>query len=276
MVKVFNTAGAMVRPAGRRSGARVQTTLLGLAIALILALVTALVGPYFVDWNQYRSHFEAEASRIVGLNVRVAGDIDARLLPFPSVKLAGVEIGPTGQASRLRARSLDIEFGLGPLMRGELRAVEMRLAAPQVSLGLNSLGQIDWPAMALATETLSIDRLKIDDGRMVLTDAASDTRLVVEKLSFTGEVKSLTGPFRGSGSFSAAGTHYAYRVSAAASPTTVSRSVRARRSERPLNAELRALSRLNALRRVRRCREIVSPGWRRAGERPWSRRSRGD
>ena len=30
-----------------------QTTLLGLAIAFILALTAALVGPYFIDWNQF-------------------------------------------------------------------------------------------------------------------------------------------------------------------------------------------------------------------------------
>jgi large subunit ribosomal protein L24 len=187
---------------------------MGLAIALILALVTALVGPYFVNWNDYRSYFETEASRLVGLDVRVGGDIELRLLPFPSVRLADIEIGPNGQASRLRARSLGIEFGLGPLMRGEIRAVEMRLSAPQFGLGLNSLGRIDWPAMTLASETLSIDRLVVDDGRMLLTDAVSGTRLEVEKLAFTGQVRSLIGPLRGAGSFVAAGTTYAYRVAA--------------------------------------------------------------
>ena len=39
-----------------------QTTLLGLAIAFILALIAALVGPYFVDWNQFRPQFEAEVA----------------------------------------------------------------------------------------------------------------------------------------------------------------------------------------------------------------------
>ena len=50
-----------------------QTTLLGLAIALILALLTALVGPYFVNWNDHRAFFEAEASRLTGLKVQVSG-----------------------------------------------------------------------------------------------------------------------------------------------------------------------------------------------------------
>ena len=54
-------------------GRPVQTTLLGLAIAFILALLAALIGPYFIDWNQFRPQFEAEAARIIGVPVRVAG-----------------------------------------------------------------------------------------------------------------------------------------------------------------------------------------------------------
>ena len=41
-----------------------QTTLLGLAIAFIVALIAALIGPYFVDWSRFRPQFEAEASRM--------------------------------------------------------------------------------------------------------------------------------------------------------------------------------------------------------------------
>ncbi|MCZ7642250.1 MAG: hypothetical protein M5U33_05265 [Pseudorhodoplanes sp.] len=52
-----------------------QTTLLGLAISVILALLAALVGPLFIDWNDYRAEFETEASRLVGLPVRVSGGL---------------------------------------------------------------------------------------------------------------------------------------------------------------------------------------------------------
>jgi len=31
-----------------------QTTLLGIGIAIILALVAALVGPLLIDWSHYR------------------------------------------------------------------------------------------------------------------------------------------------------------------------------------------------------------------------------
>ena len=101
-----------------------QTTLLGLAIAIILALLAALVGPLLIDWGGHRSLFEAEATRLVGLEVRVTGPIDARLLPAPQLTLHDIEIGRPGD-QRIRARSLGIEFALGQLMRGEWRASEM-------------------------------------------------------------------------------------------------------------------------------------------------------
>ena len=78
-----------------------QTTLLTAAIALILALVAALVGPLLVDWGTYRPLFEAQASRLVGLPVVVKGRIDARLLPSPQLTLHDIEIG--GETIRARA-----------------------------------------------------------------------------------------------------------------------------------------------------------------------------
>lgn len=196
------------------TGALVQTTLLGLAIALILALLAALIGPYFINWNDHRTFLESEASRLVGLKVKVAGDIDAKLLPFPAVTLGRIDIGPAGEASRLRARSLRIELSLGSLMRGELRATEMKLVSPQFKIGLDAQGQIDWPAMALATETLLIDRLSIENGQATLTDAASGSTVVLDQFGFTGEVRSLTGPIRGDGVFLSRGALYNYEVSA--------------------------------------------------------------
>src|ERR1700704_3707532 len=62
--------GWVQTPPEHPKGDTVQTTLLGLAIAFIIALAAALVGPYFIDWNQFRPQFEAEATRIIGAPVR--------------------------------------------------------------------------------------------------------------------------------------------------------------------------------------------------------------
>jgi large subunit ribosomal protein L24 len=193
----------------------VQTTLLGLAIAIILALVAALVAPFVVDWNHYRTAFENEASRLTGLNVRVTGTIDARILPTPRIKLRNVEIGEAGREPLLRAGSLDLEVRLGPLIRGEVQATEARLVTPQINLALDRSGAIDWPVPTRAwhADDLSISRLRVEDGSIVLADAASGSRLTLQKLSFDGDIRSLLGPFRGEGTFAAGDETYGYRIS---------------------------------------------------------------
>ena len=108
-----------------------QTTLLGLAIAIILALVSALVAPLVVDWSRYRASFEQEASLLVGLPVRVNGAIDARILPTPRIALRDVEVGQAGRPPQVRAATVELELGLGSLLRGEVRATELHLVAPQ-------------------------------------------------------------------------------------------------------------------------------------------------
>lgn len=110
-----------------------QTTLLSLAVALILALVAALVGPYVVDWTRYRTEIEAEASRIIGAPVTVSGPIEVRLLPTPSLSLRSVIV--SGGKTEFSARSLRLELALGPLMRGEWQVSELTLGEPKFRLG---------------------------------------------------------------------------------------------------------------------------------------------
>ena len=194
-----------------------QATLLSIAIALILALVTALVGPHFVDWNKYRSEFETQASRMTGLNVRVAGPIDAKLLPTPSLNLSRIDIARgADEAGSLRARRLSIEFSLGSLVRGEFKATDVILEGAEIAITLDRNGRLDWPAPSVGfdPEAISIERLDIRDSRVLLADAASGYGMVLDKLDFKGELRTLSGPVKGQGSFYADGQHYPYRVAA--------------------------------------------------------------
>jgi large subunit ribosomal protein L24 len=195
----------------------VQTTLLTLAIAVILALLAALFGPHFVDWNAQRGNFERQASALIGLPVRVAGKMDVRLLPSPSLVLSNIEIGKPGDTQALRAKALGIEFALPALLSGKLRAVELRVIAPELRLSLDRDGRAMLPQAlgGLNTDALSIDKLMVEDARIEMSDAASEARLVLGKLWFNGEVRALPGPFRGEGAFVMDGGLYGYRISSA-------------------------------------------------------------
>jgi uncharacterized protein involved in outer membrane biogenesis len=196
----------------------VQTTLLGLAIAIILALVSAIVAPLVVDWNHYRAPIEAEASRLTGLSVQVNGSIDARLVPTPMITLRDVEIGAPGQPPLMRAGLLKLELSLGPLLRGEVQATEADLVEPDISLGVDRSGAIMLPTLATAfrPRALSISHFSVSDGRVILADAASGGRLVLKKFWFDGDIDSLAGPFNGQGAAVVGDQLYGYRISGSA------------------------------------------------------------
>ena len=196
-----------------------QTTLLGLAIALIVALVAALIGPFFIDWNQFRPQFEAEASRVIGAPVRVAGKLDARLLPAPSLQLHSVMVGGANDLGKVRAEKLDVEFSLGSLMRGEWRATNLTINDMALDLGLDRQGRIDWPASSgtFNIGSLAIDRVNLT-GRIALHDAASRRTLELSDIAFSGDVRALAGAIRGDGNFNLGGTRYPFRVSSGDGP----------------------------------------------------------
>ena len=138
-----------------------QTTLLGIAISLILALLAALVGPLFIDWGSYRSELEAQARILTGLEVRVTGTIDARLLPTPSLMLRGIELGRPNEAGKLWARGLRVEFALGSLVRGEWRITDAELEGPEFTAELDETGRLAIPIRKLEfkPEAVAIERL---------------------------------------------------------------------------------------------------------------------
>ena len=55
-----------------------------------------------VDWDQYRDEFEARASHLTGLEFKIAGAIDARVLPTPSLILQNIEFGRRGEPGKVR------------------------------------------------------------------------------------------------------------------------------------------------------------------------------
>lgn len=196
-----------------------QTTLLGLAIALIIALLAALVGPFFIDWNWFRPQFEAEAARIIGAPVRVGGNLDARLLPTPSLRLRSVVVGGANDLGKVRADKLDVEFSLGDLMRGRWRATELSINGMALDLGLDQQGRIDWPAStgSFNLGSLSIDRLNLT-GRAALHDAASRSTIELNDIAFSGDVRSLAGAIRGDGKVTVNGERYPFHISSGAPP----------------------------------------------------------
>ena len=178
-----------------------NTTLTGLGVALLLALVTALLGPLFIDWGDHRAAFEAQASRLLGVPVKVLGDVDARLLPSPRIRFGQVVAGDEWAASRLTANSFELDIALTPLLRGEYQVSRLRVDGADLKASLSADGEVSLPFAPGGMTRKDLDAIAITDldvtnSRVTLADPAANRSTVVDRITLTGEASSLAGPLK--------------------------------------------------------------------------------
>ncbi|MFN7103855.1 MAG: AsmA family protein [Pseudorhizobium sp.] len=184
---------------------------------LVVALFAALLAPFFIDWTDFRVEFEQRASRILGKKVTVHGEVEARLLPFPSVTLNDVRVGqdPDGQPQVTAARfSMDME--LAPFLSGEARIFDMRIEDPKARVRILADGTLDWmrgSSADIPLRTVVIEDVHITGGTIDLIDEQSGQTRRLTGLSADLSAGSLAGPWRGEGFASLDGQEAAFSLS---------------------------------------------------------------
>lgn len=179
---------------------------IGIGIAVILALITALVGPLFVDWTAYRATFEREASRLVGQPILVLGEANARLLPMPRVTFDDVVVGPA-DAPLAKVGRLDLAIELVPLLKGEIKVAELAITRANVKLTVGAGGALDWADRigATAEGRLDLDKIAItgadiSESRFEIEDRRVGRSIAIDRVAATLQAGSLNGPYRLDGS----------------------------------------------------------------------------
>ncbi|WP_394690100.1 AsmA-like C-terminal region-containing protein [Hoeflea sp.] len=163
----------------------------------MLALFSALIAPYFIDWTSYRTAFEAEASRIVGQQVKVRGEADARLLPFPSVTFSDVTVGDDGEPAMTISRfSMDAE--LAPFLSGEVRIFDMRVEDPDVVVRILEDGSLDWALRRKPTtpgETVVLENVSVSNANITVIDEQNGRTHQIRNINALVKAGSLSGPW---------------------------------------------------------------------------------
>ncbi|MEM9632175.1 MAG: AsmA-like C-terminal region-containing protein [Pseudomonadota bacterium] len=178
-----------------------------MGISVILVLVAALVGPFFIDWTVYRSTFETYAERALGHKVTVLGEADLRLLPAPSISFSDVRVGEA-EDPLLVVSQFKIRIELPPLLKGEIRVIDMELDRPHLALSLDEEGRLDWltartsdGAIAkLAPEDVAFENVRIRDGALSIVDARSGETHRIDNSNLAVSARTLEGPFKATGS----------------------------------------------------------------------------
>jgi uncharacterized protein involved in outer membrane biogenesis len=171
--------------------------------SIVVVLFAALLAPFFLDWSSFRVEFEQQASRMLGKKVSVHGEVDARILPFPSVTLHDVRVGqdldgkPLAQIARF---SMDME--LAPFLSGEARIFDMRIEDPTVRVRVLKDGTLDWMRgshPAIPTRVVVIEDVHISNAAVAVIDEQSGRSRNITGLTAEMSAASLAGPWRGDG-----------------------------------------------------------------------------
>lgn len=170
-------------------------------------LLTALIGPYFIDWTAYRHAFEEQGERLFGHRVKVLGTADARLFPVPSLTFTDVRIGDV-ESPLMTVSRFEVDIELTPLIKGEVRVLDMRLDEPDLDLTLDETGRLSWflpqdgsgRRLPLDPAQFSIGTLSVQSGRIRVDDLASGQQYAFDDVGFSLEARSLFGPYKIDGS----------------------------------------------------------------------------
>ncbi|MEX0810288.1 MAG: AsmA family protein [Dongiaceae bacterium] len=221
-----------------------------LAGIVVLLIVAILVGPSFVDWNQYKPQIAAEVEKATGRNLAIDGDLSLSILPAPTltaegVRFANIEGGSNADMATLEA--LDVRVAFGPLLSGDIQVTSVTLVSPTILLEKLPDGSVNWeiapPADAAAaddtatTETtteeetaeapdagttqpaasggmqIGIDKVTIENGTLVYIDHVAGSEQRVESLDAEIRAPSLQGPFSLEGDAIAAGFPLGFDIS---------------------------------------------------------------
>ncbi len=174
-----------------------------IALALIVVLTTALVGPYLIDWSGQRTWIEGELTRTLGAETRIAGRIDLKLLPSPYFLVEKIAVGGENEKTprlwSLTAKKLRLEIALAPLLHGEVDFVEARLDSPRLALTLGQSGALAPRSEGTFGRRLRFERIEVSNGTLHVVDPTRNRAFDLNGIALKAEAVSLFGPFKGQG-----------------------------------------------------------------------------
>lgn len=184
--------------------------------AIVVAILAALFAvPAMIDWNGYRGVFEEEATRVLGREVRLGGNVNVRLLPAPYVSFEKMRISDPGSQTGeplFRAESFTMWLAISPLVRGVVQANHVELKKPVVKLAMTPDGSGNWSSLQLTPGTLPfvpadvmLNSVKITGGEVGLAGPNGGELTRLEAIDGELVADGIKGPFKFRGRLKSSG-----------------------------------------------------------------------
>ncbi len=167
-----------------------------------IALAAVWVGPRLISWEGQRGRLAALASERLGRQVALQGPLRVVLLPQPMIEADEVHLGQDEGGLGMKAQTLRLRLGLGPLLLGRFEARDMVLVGADIRL--------PWPLPAAGAlrppPWLSDFAARIEASRVSLGDAVLEN--VAARLVAPGPLDAV----RLEGSFTRAGAEARFQA----------------------------------------------------------------
>jgi AsmA protein len=176
------------------------------SLAAIVAIGVGLifVAPLFISAEDVRNRLFAEIEGAIGYRLTVSGPLS--ISAFPSLKLVAENVGVSritdaGAVDLATAKELRFGLALLPLMEGTVQVTEIALIQPAIRMpdtdpkgqGAGSRGS-NGASIANALQRLSIDKLRIEDGTVMLRGEGGAPGKRIEALTVEASLPSFKAP----------------------------------------------------------------------------------
>jgi uncharacterized protein involved in outer membrane biogenesis len=190
-----------------------KAILIAIAGAILVIMVGAVVALRSIDVNKHKGLIAARVEAATGRQLRIDGNLNLKIGFFPAVVVEDVSLANAPWGSRpdmLKARRLEVELALLPLIFREIQVKRLILVQPDILLETNATGVGNWslggvaaPAAPLAAKpggakpalaSLAVGRLSIEKGTLTYRDGRTKrtTSLAFDRLNL--QTEDATGP----------------------------------------------------------------------------------
>lgn len=211
--------------------------------AVVVLLGAALIGPSFVDWNKYKAQITEQVKAASGYDVRINGDLSLAVLPSPRVTIREAVIAapnPVQEQTLISVEEARVSVALFPLLDKRVVVQDIRLVKPDIRLEVNPQGGQSWIVQKVsqggevaaeiagaaaevasddidnAMKAISLDSVKIEQGRIQFVNFQTNSSQLVEDLNVTLKADSLFGPYDAKGDVVYGGNKITYEAKTSA------------------------------------------------------------
>jgi len=145
-------------------------------VGLLVLIAVALV--FFVDANAYKPRLESTASKALGMEVKVDGQVGIGFFPSLRVTLDDVHIRNRG-TDVASAKVAKLGIDLLPLLHKEVRLRSITLKSPQISIERNLAGTFNFEKTEEASavsHALELAKVSLSDGTFRYVDKQSGNK----------------------------------------------------------------------------------------------------